>query len=276
MTKRYVAVAGTIGAGKTSLVRWLEKRYGLRPFFEPHEANPYLEDFYQDMKRWGFSSQLFFLAHKLELHQQLLASKHPAVIDRTIYEDAEIFAKNLHRQRFIDTRDYRTYQALYRSITKALRPPDLMIQLSCPVRTLRKRIQLRGRAMERDIPVAYLRRLNRLYEDWFKRYDLSPVLVLESDQLDWLTDLVKFMHDHGLSRVETRTEEVAAWVAEVEQAVEGLLFSEINSWQTGVNRNVEGRQVRRVLGYYGGAVEYRKRTGDVAAGGYRELKFDEA
>ena len=94
--------------------------------------------------------------------------------------------------------------------------------------------------------------------------------------VDWLTDLVKFMHDHGLSRVETRAEEVAAWVAEVEQAVEGLLFSEINSWQTGVNRNVEGRQVRRVLGYYGGAVEYRKRTGDVAAGGYRELMFDAA
>ena len=91
--------------------------------------------------------------------------------------------------------------------------------------------------------------------------------------VDWLTDLVKFMHDHGLSRVETRAEEVAAWVAEVEQAVEGLLFSEVNSWQTGVNRNVEGRQVRRVLGYYGGAVEYRKRTGDVAAGGYRELLF---
>ena len=92
--------------------------------------------------------------------------------------------------------------------------------------------------------------------------------------VDWLTDLVKHMRDHGLSRVEPRTEEVATWVAEVEQAVEGLLFSEVNSWQTGVNRNVEGRQVRRVLGYYGGAVEYRKRTGDVAAGGYRELMFD--
>jgi len=92
--------------------------------------------------------------------------------------------------------------------------------------------------------------------------------------VDWLTDLVKHMRDHGLSRVEPRVEEVATWVAEVEQAVEGLLFSEVNSWQTGVNRNVEGRQVRRVLGYYGGAVEYRKRTGDVAAGGYRELMFD--
>ena len=92
--------------------------------------------------------------------------------------------------------------------------------------------------------------------------------------VDWLTDLVAHMRDHGLSRVEPRAEEVATWVAEVEQAVEGLLFSEVNSWQTGVNRNVEGRQVRRVLGYYGGAVEYRNRTGDVAAGGYRELMFD--
>jgi len=92
--------------------------------------------------------------------------------------------------------------------------------------------------------------------------------------VDWVTDLVKFMNDHGLRRVETRDEEVAAWVAEVERAVEGLLFSEVNSWQTGVNRNVEGRQVRRVLGYYGGAIEFRRRTGDVAAGGYRELRFD--
>jgi deoxyadenosine/deoxycytidine kinase len=112
------------------------------------------------------------------------------VQDRTIYEDAEIFAKNLHRQRFIDARDYKVYRQLYSSVTRALRPPDLMIQLSCPVRTLRRRIQLRGRAMEQEIPVAYLRRLNRLYEDWFLRYDLSPVLRLETDRLDWLTDLV--------------------------------------------------------------------------------------
>jgi cation diffusion facilitator CzcD-associated flavoprotein CzcO len=91
--------------------------------------------------------------------------------------------------------------------------------------------------------------------------------------VDWVTDLVKHMRDHGLSRVETREDEVATWVAEVEQAVEGLLFAEINSWQTGVNRNVEGRQVRRVLGYYGGALKYRRRIGNVAAGGYRELSF---
>jgi deoxyadenosine/deoxycytidine kinase len=142
------------------------------------------------MKTWAYRSQLFFLAHKFRLQLELQDEPGTVVQDRTIYEDAEIFAKNLYRQRFIDARDYKVYRQLYGSITKALRPPDLMIQLSCPVRTLRKRIRLRGRAMEQEIPVAYLRRLNRLYEDWFRRYDLSPVLRLETDRLDWLTDLV--------------------------------------------------------------------------------------
>jgi len=188
--KRFIAVAGNIGAGKTELTRFLCRRYDITPFFEPNEQNPYLADFYKDMKTWAYRSQLFFLTHKFRLQLELQDEPGTVVQDRTIYEDAEIFAKNLYRQRFIDARDYRTYQALYRSIAKALRPPDLMIQLSCPVRTLRKRISLRGREMEQDIPVAYLSRLNRLYEDWFKRYDLSPVLRLETDRLDWLTDLV--------------------------------------------------------------------------------------
>jgi deoxyadenosine/deoxycytidine kinase len=135
-------------------------------------------------------SQPIYLAHTLRLQLELQDEPGPEVQDRPIYEDAEIFAKTLDRQRFIDARDYKVYRQLYGSITKALRPPDLMIQLSCPVRTLRKRIRLRGRAMEQEIPVAYLRRLNRLYEDWFRRYDLSPVLRLETDRLDWLTDLV--------------------------------------------------------------------------------------
>jgi deoxyadenosine/deoxycytidine kinase len=142
------------------------------------------------MKTWAYRSQLFFLAHKFRLQLELQDEPGTVVQDRTIYEDAEIFAKNLNRQRFIDARDFKVYSQLYRSIAKALRPPDLMIQLSCPVRTLRKRIRLRGREMEKDIPVPYLRRLNRLYEDWFRRYDLSPVLRLETHRLDWLTDLV--------------------------------------------------------------------------------------
>ena len=203
MTKRYVAVAGTIGAGKTSLVRWLEKRYGLRPFFEPHEHNPYLEDFYADMKRsadpakpgrrksgWAFHSQLFFLAHKLELHQQLLASKQPAVIDRTIYEDAEIFAKNLHRERAIDKRDWQVYQRLYEGIARSLPPPDILIALTCTVRTAKKRIRARGRAMEQTIPDAYLKRLHKLYADWFDSYDLSPIVRIRTDDMDYVENLI--------------------------------------------------------------------------------------
>jgi deoxyadenosine/deoxycytidine kinase len=188
--KRFIAIAGNIGAGKTELTRFLCRRYDIKPFYEPNEQNPYLADFYRDMKAWAYKSQVFFLAHKFRLQLELQDEAGTVVQDRTIYEDAEIFAKNLHRQRTIDTRDFKTYWALYRSISQTLRPPDLMIQLSCPVRTLRRRIRLRGRAMEREIPVAYLSRLNRLYEEWFKRYDLSPVLKLETDRLDWLTDLV--------------------------------------------------------------------------------------
>ena len=188
--KRFIAIAGNIGAGKTELTRFLCRRYDIKPFFEPNEQNPYLADFYRDMKTWAYRSQLFFLAHKFRLQLELQDEPGTVVQDRTIYEDAEIFAKNLYRQRFIDARDYKVYRQLYGSMTQALRPPDLMIQLSCPVRTLRSRIRLRGRAMEREIPVAYLSRLNRLYEDWFRRYGLSPVIRLETDRLDWLTDLV--------------------------------------------------------------------------------------
>jgi deoxyadenosine/deoxycytidine kinase len=188
--KRFIAIAGNIGAGKTELTRFLCRRYDIKPFYEPNEQNPYLADFYGDMKAWAFKSQVYFLAHKFRLQLELQDEAGTVVQDRTIYEDAEIFAKNLHRQRYIDTRDFKTYTQLYRSISRTLRPPDLMIQLSCPVRTLRRRIKLRGRAMEQEIPVAYLSRLNRLYEDWFKRYDMSPALRLETDRLDWLTDLV--------------------------------------------------------------------------------------
>jgi len=188
--KRFIAIAGNIGAGKTELTRFLCRRYGIKPFYEPNEQNPYLADFYKDMRTWAYRSQLFFLAHKFRLQLELQDEPGAVVQDRTIYEDAEIFAKNLYRQRFIDARDFKVYWQFYRSIAQALKPPDLMIQLSCPVRTLRKRIRLRGRAMEQEIPLGYLRRLNRLYEDWFRRYDLSPVLRLETDRLDWLTDLV--------------------------------------------------------------------------------------
>jgi deoxyadenosine/deoxycytidine kinase len=191
--KRYIAVAGTIGAGKTSLVRWLVKRYGLQPFYEPNEGNPYLADFYEDMGRWAFHSQCFFLAHKLKLHQQLLACPGPAVIDRTIYEDAEIFARNLYQQGLMERRDWGVYQQLYAGIRDALPPPDVLIALRCSLGAAKKRIARRGRAMEAAIPDSYLRRLHGSYARWFKRYDLSPVVVVDTTRLDYvesLTDLL--------------------------------------------------------------------------------------
>lgn len=188
--KKFIAIAGNIGAGKTELTSFLSRKYGITPFYEPNEQNPYLADFYKDMKKWAFRSQIFFLTHKFRLHRELERSSGTALQDRTLYEDAEIFAKNLHRQRYIDKRDWQTYRELYETVSKALAPPDLMIYLRCPVATLRQRIRLRGRAMEKDIPVTYLRRLNSLYEEWFEGYSLSPVLVLPTDKLDYLTDLV--------------------------------------------------------------------------------------
>src|SRR5580693_8035679 len=188
--KRYVAVAGTIGAGKTSLVAWLTKRYGLVPFYEPNEQNPYLADFYADMARRAMHSQCFFLAHKLELHQELAAGDRPAVIDRTIYEDAEIFARNLHAQGFLSKRDWAVYRELYDGICRSLRPPDVLIALTCPLATAKKRIARRGRAMERSIPDEYLRRLHRLYARWFDAYELSLLVRIDTGKLDYVEDLV--------------------------------------------------------------------------------------
>ena len=188
--KRFLAVAGNIGAGKTELVNFLCKKYGLSPFFEPNETNPYLEDFYKDMKAWAFHSQVYFLTHKFRLHRELMAAGGTVVQDRTIYEDSEIFARNLHDTGCIDDRDWKTYRELYDTACQSLAPPDLMIFLKCPVATLKKRIAFRGREMEREIPTEYLRRLNRLYDGWRQRYDLSPVVELATDKLDYLSDIV--------------------------------------------------------------------------------------
>ncbi len=188
--KNYVAVAGTIGAGKTSLVAWLVKRYGYTPFFEPNETNPYLEDFYRDMKRWALASQCYFLAHKLELHQELEKCDSPAVIDRTIYEDAEIFARNLFEQKLMTARDWAVYRRLYTGIRRMLRPPDVLIALTCSLGATKKRIARRGRAMEQSIPDAYLRRLHRLYARWFESYDMSKIVTIDTTKMDYVEDLV--------------------------------------------------------------------------------------
>jgi deoxyadenosine/deoxycytidine kinase len=188
--RRFIAIAGNIGSGKSSLLEFLTASYDVAPFYEPNEANPYLADFYRDMRRWAFASQLFFLSNKFRIH--LEAARTPGVViqDRTIFEDAEIFATALHQMRKIDQRDWGTYWSFYQAILSAIEPPDLLIYLRCPIRTLRRRIRLRGRSMEQDIPLAYLRRLQGLYEAWIERYELGEVLVLESDRLDFVSDLV--------------------------------------------------------------------------------------
>ncbi len=179
-----------MGAGKTTLVDFLRARYGVTPCFEPNDENPYLRPFYADMKRWAFPSQIYFLQKKFALHLQLERMAGVVVQDRSIYEDAEIFARNLHRLRILDERDFRTYWELYTSIQTQLQPPDLLIYLRCSVRTVRKRIAMRSRPGEDAAPLAYIRGLNQLYEDWFTRYTLSPSIVIPTDNLDYLTDLV--------------------------------------------------------------------------------------
>lgn len=188
--RRFIAVAGNIGVGKSTLVEFLSRQYEVRPIFEPNEENPYLQDFYEDMRRWAFHSQLYFLSAKFRLHQQLSHVEEAVIQDRTIYEDAEVFAENLYRQRKMTKRDYLTYRRMYEAIIDELRPPSLMIYLRCGMRTLNKRIRLRGRPEEQNIPRTYLIRLQELYEEWFQRYDLSETLIIDTDELDYLQDLV--------------------------------------------------------------------------------------
>ena len=189
-TGKTIAIAGNIGTGKSSLVEFLTRTYGIAPFYEPNDENPYLPDFYQDMNRWAFHSQLYFLSNKFRMHQQLEKVSGVVVLDRTIYEDAEIFATALHDMRNFTGRDWDTYWNFYQIILEAIRPPDLMIYLRCSMRTLRKRIRLRGRDMEKDIPLSYLKRLEKLYEHWLSNYQYGEVLILETDKLDYINDMV--------------------------------------------------------------------------------------
>jgi deoxyadenosine/deoxycytidine kinase len=188
--RKFIAVAGNMGVGKTSLVEFLHSQYGFEPVYEPYTSNPYLDEFYADMGRWGFHSQVWFLTHKFRLHLDLNDRPGTIVQDRTIYEDAEIFATNLARGGQIPERDFRTYMDLYEGMRSALQPPDLMIYLRCSVRAIRQRIKRRGRPSEQAIPLPYLKRLNQLYEEWMATYTLSPVMVWESDDADYLTRVV--------------------------------------------------------------------------------------
>ncbi len=184
--KKFVAVAGNIGVGKSTLVTLLCQRLGWQPFYEPVAENPYLADFYQDMQAWAFHSQIFFLTHRLRSHRQLLDHPTSAIQDRSVYEDAEVFACNLYRQGLISERDYSAYRELYQVLCDFLPPPDLVVYLRASVPTLMKRIRSRGRDYERQISPDYLANLNDLYEEWIARFSLCPVLTVPADDLDYV------------------------------------------------------------------------------------------
>ncbi|HLO14076.1 MAG TPA: deoxynucleoside kinase [Anaerolineales bacterium] len=185
--KKFVAVAGNIGVGKSTLVEMLCVRMGWQPFFEPVTENPYLSDFYADMDAWSFHSQIFFLTHRLRTHYEL--AQHPASVvqDRSVYEDAEIFAQNLYLQGHIQKRDYQTYRELYETTRRFLPPPDLVVYLRASVPTLMSRIASRGRDYERTITPEYLQGLNDLYESWINDFTLCPVLAVPADDLDFVS-----------------------------------------------------------------------------------------
>ncbi len=187
---RLIAIAGNIGVGKTSLVRWLHHTFGFTPFFEPHDENPYLADFYGDMSRWAVHSQLFFLVRRFRIHKmiekQARRASKPIVQDRTLYEDAEIFARYLHRTKKMSQRDFEMYWDLYETLRDTLRPPELMIYLRCPVSILTKRIRKRGRDYEQSLPRSYLAGLEKLYDEWYGNYELGPKLTIATDRIDYV------------------------------------------------------------------------------------------
>jgi deoxyadenosine/deoxycytidine kinase len=184
--KYFIAVAGNIGAGKSSLTRLLGERFGWKPYFESVADNPYLSDFYADMKRWSFNLQVYFLSNRFQSHKAITEGPGSVILDRVIYEDAEIFARNLYEIGKMDERDYTNYTELYKVMTGYLRPPDLLIYLRANVETLVRQISLRGRDFEQGIPREYLDQLNRHYENWMVNYRLGPLLVVESDRLDFV------------------------------------------------------------------------------------------
>jgi deoxyadenosine/deoxycytidine kinase len=184
--KIFIAVAGNIGTGKTTLTKMLSQRFSWEPHFEGVVDNPYLEDFYKDMARWSFPLQIFFLNNRFKAHQQISGGTESAIQDRSIYEDANIFARNLYEQGKMEKRDYDNYLALYRSMCKFLTPPDLIIYLKKSLPRLKEQIQMRGRDYEANIPDDYLGDLNRYYNDWMHQYDLGKKLIIETDSLDFV------------------------------------------------------------------------------------------
>ena len=184
--KIFIAVAGNIGTGKTTLTTLLSKRFGWEAHFESVAENPYLTDFYNDMARWSFPLQVYFLNHRFRAHQFVTEGSNSAIQDRSIYEDANIFARNLFEQNLMEERDYRNYLNLYESMSAQLNPPDLVIYLHKSLPRLKEQIALRGRDFEKNIPDEYLLSLNRYYDEWMANYSLGKKCIIDSNDLNFV------------------------------------------------------------------------------------------
>ena len=181
----FIAIAGNIGAGKSTLIAMLADHFNWTPFYEANAENPYLADFYEDMERWSFHSQVFFLGKRLEHHRQLIDHPGSVIQDRTVYEDAEIFACNLYKQGHMNQRDYDAYRRLYQAVSSFLPPPSLMIYLDSSVDLLVSHIQRRGRDYEQNISRNYLEQLNTLYNNWIDDWHHSPLVRIKMDEIDF-------------------------------------------------------------------------------------------
>ncbi len=186
MTKRIILVAGNIGSGKTSLTERLAGRLNWCSAFESVADNPYLPDFYADMRTWSFHLQVFFLGHRAQQYLDLAVARQSAILDRSIYEDAYIFARALHHLGNLSERDYFAYRRVFDLVVNNLPPPDLLIYLRAPVSVLMKRIRRRGRAIESGIEADYLALLDSFYQDWMETFDVCPVLTIQTDDLDFV------------------------------------------------------------------------------------------
>ncbi|WP_295713061.1 deoxynucleoside kinase [Mucilaginibacter sp.] len=202
----HIAIVGNIGAGKTTLTEMLAHNYGWEPLFEAVDNNPYLEDFYSDMKRWSFNLQIYFLNSRYRQIIDIQKSGRNILQDRTIYEDAYIFAENLHDMGLMTTRDYENYESIFDNITEFIKPPDLLVYLKASVPTLVSNIQRRGREYESGIRLDYLSKLNEKYEKWIKNYKLGKLLILDKDNLDFANN----------------TEDMATIVQLIEREINGL------------------------------------------------------
>lgn len=201
MVAHFIAIAGNIGVGKSTLTTLLAAKLGWEPVLEAVAENPYLADFYRDMPRWGFQSQVFFLARRLKQHYLVLQRSGSVIQDRSVYEDAEVFACNLYRQGHMSARDWQTYSDLYSTLTLLLKPPSLIVYLKASVPTLLRRIAQRGREYERGISSEYLAQLNALYDAWAERFVLCPLLTVDTDNLDYV------QHDKHLDQIAQRVQD---------------------------------------------------------------------